>query len=164
MALEMHPFWTISFDLFPKTKGLGKIWQFHAMQQTFFLRKSSTKVVSHVLFSIQKQNSLVKRALPTVVVRRVKRLCYAERQWIAGRRWLPLSTPRVLPNYFASVLKTKRDLPPSLMISDGKMSVASRGMVRFSPRPLVLEINWKISSKMGAFRVSFPIWSLFKHI
>ena len=46
------------------------------MQQTFFLRKASTEIVSHVLFSIQKRNSLAKCAVPTVVVTRVKRLCY----------------------------------------------------------------------------------------
>ena len=160
----MHSFLQISFNLFPKLRVWEKIWPFHAMQQTIFRRKASTEVVSLVLFSIQTRNSLAKRAVSTVVVRRVKRLCYSERQWIARRRWLPLSTPRVLPNYFASVLKTKRDLPLLLTLSDGKLSAASRGMVRFSPRPLVLEINWKISAKMSAFRMSFSVWSLFKPI
>ena len=46
-----------------------------------------------------------------------------------------------LPNYFASVLKTKRDIPHLWTLSEGKLSAASRGMFRYSPRPLVLEIN-----------------------
>ena len=51
------------------------------MQQTFFLRKPLTKVVSHGLFTIQERKSLAKRAARTVVVTRVKRFCDAEPQW-----------------------------------------------------------------------------------
>ena len=152
----MHQFLQVSLNLFPKLRVWEKIWPFHAMQQTIFLRKASTEVVYLVLFSIQKRNSLAKRA--TVVVTLVNRLTigYAERQWIARRRWVPLSVPHVLPNFFGSVLKTKGVLPLLLMLSGGKISAASRGVLRFSLRPLVLKINWKISAKMGAFRVLFP--------
>ena len=100
----------------------------------------------------------------TVVVTRVEWLYYAERQWIAHCRWLPLSTAHVLPNGFASVLKKKHDLTLPLMLPEGKMSAASRGVIRFSPEPLLLEINRKISAKMGAFQVFFSLWSLFKYL
>ena len=55
-------------------------------------------------------------------------------------QWLPLSAPHVLPNSFVSAMKTKGVLLLLLMVSGGKMSATSRGVVRFSRTPLVLEI------------------------
>ena len=70
------PIFADIFQFISKTKGLGENLTTPRYAADIFPSEASTAVVSHVSFSIQRRNSLAKRAPSTVVVLLNLQFCF----------------------------------------------------------------------------------------